>query len=253
MRINQLLVNKGFTLIELLITLAISGIIMTGVYSAFKSQQDSYLAQEQVAEMQQNIRAGLDIMEREIRMAGFDPTTEAGAGITTATAGRFGFTQDVNADNDGIDNDGDGATDETDGSEDVPNGKLGDSNESITFGFSAANDAGLDGVVDDLDGDGNLNDVAPLGRDTGGGFQPVAENIQAIEFNYLDEDGNITATLADIRSVQISILARARRPDRQYTDTNTYITSSGTNWGPFDDNYRRRFQTMTVKCRNMGL
>ena len=64
--------NRGFTLVELLIALAVSGIIMTGIFSAFKTQQDSYLAQEQVAEMQQNLRASLYIMTREIRMAGYD-------------------------------------------------------------------------------------------------------------------------------------------------------------------------------------
>jgi type IV pilus assembly protein PilW len=242
--------NKGFTLVEVLIALAISGLLMTAVYTAFQSQQRSYLAQDQVAEMQQNIRVGLDIMVREIRMAGFDPVGSADAGITTATVGRFSFTQDINADNDGIDNDGDGSTDENDGSENFPNGSLGDSNETVTYGFSNSDDSEPDGVVD---GGG----VASLGRDTGGGFQPVAENIQAIEFNYLDEDGNVTVALDDIRSVQISILARAQRPDRNYSDTRAYpdngTTPGGVTWGPFDDNFRRRFQTITVKLRNMGI
>jgi len=245
----------GFTLVELLIALAISGIIMTGVYSAFKSQQDSYLVQEQVAEMQQNIRAGLYVMVGEMRMAGFDIDSAANAGITTATIGRFGFTQDIiGAEPDGVDNDGDGTTDETDGSEpDYPDGDTGDANESITYGFSNAADSEPDGLVDG-------NGVAPLGRDTGGGFQAVAENIQAIEFYYTLSDGSQTSTptnLENIRSVQVSILARARRPDRNYTNTKTYpsagTTPGGATWGPYDDHFRRRFQTMTVKCRNMGL
>src|SRR6056297_2166131 len=103
MRVQQKFLNKGFTLIEVLITLAISGIIMTGVYTAFKSQQDSYLAQEQVAEMQQNIRTGLDIMTREIRMAGFDPDNRNQADILTANSNTLLFS--LVADNDGIDND----------------------------------------------------------------------------------------------------------------------------------------------------
>lgn len=248
MRIHLKLSNQGFTLIELLITLAISGIIMTGVYTAFKSQQDSYLAQEQVAEMQQNIRAALDIMVREVRMAGFDPSRDAEASITTATAGRFGFTQDIiGAEPDGIDNDGDGTTDETDGSEpDYSDGDTGDANETVTYGFAGGDDSEPNGIVDG-------NAVASLGRDTGGGFQPIAENIQAIEFNYLDEDGNTTATLADIRAVEISILARTFRPDRNYTNNNTYTTPGGQTWGPYDDSFRRRFQSMMVQCRNVGL
>jgi type IV pilus assembly protein PilW len=218
---------RGFTLVEVLIALAISGLLMTAVYVAFQSQQRSYLAQEQVAEVQQNIRAGVDFMVREIRMAGYDPTGIGNDGIEEATVGRFGFTSDSNAD-----------------------GDVEDTGESITYGFCNTFDSEPDGVVD---GGG----VASLGRDTGGGFQPVAENIQAIEFNYLDEDGNVTVALDDIRAVQISILARAQRPDRNYLDTRVYpdngTTPGGVTWGPFDDNFRRRFQTITVKLRNMGI
>ena len=243
---------KGFTLIEVLITLAISGILMTSVYAAFQAQQDSYLAQDQVAEMQQNIRAGIFMMTREIRMAGFDPTEGAGSGITTASVSQLAFTQDINADQDGLDNDADGSTDETDGSEDFPNGILGDSNEAIAYGFSNTNDADANGIVDDLNADGLQNDAAPLGRNTGGGFQPVAENIQAIEFQYLDSSGAVTATLADIKSIQISILARAGNPDRKFINSLAYTTASAAVWGPFNDNFRRRFEIVTVKCRNMG-
>lgn len=235
------LTNNGFTLVELLIAMAVSSIIMTGVYSAFKTQQDSYLAQEQVAEMQQNIRAGLYLMVSEIRMAGYDPTSSAGSGITVASSGQISFTLDENGD-----------------------GDTSDPNEAFDYGFTPATsnsnyDVARDGIPDvDSDGDG-VFDAMPLGRQISGagGYKDVAESIQAIEFNYLDENGNVTAALDDIRSVEISILARARRPDRNYSDNRTYpatgTTPGGATWGPFNDNYRRRFQTMTVNCRNMGL
>ncbi len=63
--------SKGFTLIELLIAMAISGIVAGAIFTAFKSQQKSYLIQDQVAEMQQNLRAAMDIIARDVRMAGF--------------------------------------------------------------------------------------------------------------------------------------------------------------------------------------
>ncbi len=231
------LTNDGFTLVEVLITLAIASVIMTGVYAAFKAQQNSYIVQEQVAEVQQNIRAGLDIIVSEIRMAGFDPERTAGAGITTVAAGQISFTQDLNGDGDTL-----------------------DTNEIVDYGFTPATsnpnyDVARDGVPDvDIDGDG-VPDAMALGRQSGGagGYQSVVENIQAIEFRYLDADGNVTATPADVASVQFSILARARRPDPGYQNTITYTTPSGASWGPFNDNFRRRFETMTVKCRNLGL
>ena len=49
--------RKGFTLLELLIAMALSIIIMAAIYSTYYSQQKSYLVQEQVAAMQQNLRA----------------------------------------------------------------------------------------------------------------------------------------------------------------------------------------------------
>lgn len=232
---------RGFTLVELMITVAISGIITAAIYSAYIAQQRTYLAQEQVAEMQQNIRAAIGMMEREIRMAGYDPNDDAGAGITIASAGRIGFTQDITNST--------GTASEGDGSLDGPN-------ENITFGFSNTHDSGPDGIAD--------AGVAPLGRDTGGGFQPIAENIQAIEFYYTMKDGTATtapATLADIRSVQVSILARAGQPDRNFTNTMTYTPASGTPWdlngaaagNAANDNFRRRLLITTVQCRNLGL
>lgn len=235
---NKICNFKGFTLVELMLTMAISGMIVAAIYSAYLSQQRTYLMQEQVAEMQQNIRAALDLLSREIRMAGYDPTGGAGAGITTASAGRIGFTKDI--------------TNST-GNASTGDGSLNGPNENITFGFSNANDSGPDGIAD--------AGIAPLGRNTGGGFQPIAENIQAIEFRYLDVNGAVTATLADIRAVQISILARAGRPDQDFTNSVTYTPASGVAWdlngaaagNAANDNFRRRLLITTVQCRNMGL
>ncbi len=63
--------NKGVTLIELLVALAISGILVGAIYRTFIAQQRTYTAQEQVVDMQQNVRAAMNRMTTEIRMAGF--------------------------------------------------------------------------------------------------------------------------------------------------------------------------------------
>ncbi len=65
--------QQGFSLTELLVAMVMVGIVMAAVYSTYKSQQDTYVAQEQVAEMQQNLRASLYQMARDLRMAGFNP------------------------------------------------------------------------------------------------------------------------------------------------------------------------------------
>jgi prepilin-type N-terminal cleavage/methylation domain-containing protein len=63
--------RKGITLIELLVALTISGILVSGVYRTFISQQHTYTVQEQVVDMQQNVRLAINRMTREIRMANF--------------------------------------------------------------------------------------------------------------------------------------------------------------------------------------
>jgi len=63
--------KKGLTLIELLIVLVISSILIAAIYRTFIHQQHSYTVQEQVVDMQQNVRIAINQMVREIRMAGF--------------------------------------------------------------------------------------------------------------------------------------------------------------------------------------
>ena len=134
-----------------------------------------------MAEMQQNLRAAMFFMAREIRMAGCNPTGGANAGFVTANVNTINFTMDLR----GKDPD------------DPADGDTGDPNENVTY------------ALGDSNGDGSIEIL----RDTGGGQQPVAENIDALDFVYLDENGNITASNMAIRSVQITIVARTGRGD----------------------------------------
>jgi prepilin-type N-terminal cleavage/methylation domain-containing protein len=63
--------ESGVTLIELLIVVVISALLTASVYTTFISQQKSYAIQTGVSDMQQNARAALALMERDLRMAGF--------------------------------------------------------------------------------------------------------------------------------------------------------------------------------------
>ncbi|MBM9513567.1 prepilin-type N-terminal cleavage/methylation domain-containing protein [Desulfogranum marinum] len=201
--------SRGFTLIELMIAMVISTMILAAVYGAYKVQQDHGLAQEQVTEMQQNLRVGLNALVREARYAGYDPD-DKGYGITGLGANEFRFT---------MDND-DGGMDSRD------------------LALYAPGDADAD----------DTNSV----RITSGG-SAVADNIEELEFRYLNEDNDVTTIPQDIRTVTITMLARADNPDRKFTSVMTYTSPSATTWGPHNDNFRRRMQSVTVKLRNMGL
>lgn len=222
--------HNGFTLVELLIAMLVGSVIMAAVMTSFQSQHKVYLAQDEVVAMQQNARVAMDMLVRDIRMAGYDPTGVAGAGFVTATtATQLTFTQDL---------DDSGGT-YISVSDPVEN----NADEKVSYRLNAS--------------------PAALGRVTGNGVvpQPVADNIVAIEFYYTLSDGSqvlnpSAAELPLIRSVQVSILARTAVGDQSYTNTKIYTPASGVafNGGnPFNDNFRRQLLTTTVQCRNMGL
>lgn len=212
--------DNGFTLIELLIALFIGSITMASIYTVFMSQQRSYYVQDQVARMDQTLRGGLDFLTRDLMAAGYDdPNNSANASIVAINLGSIQFTADRNED-----------------------GDVNDTGENVVYSLYVAADG-----------------IQKLGRNdlTGAlGNQAIAEYIEQIEFLYTMDDGTRTlapAVLNDIRSVQISILARAAEVDDKFRSAVTYTSAFGTNWIYPADNIRRRLLTTSVKIRNMGL
>jgi type IV pilus assembly protein PilW len=221
---RELRSQKGFTLMELMVAMAVAGIVMAGVYSAYYSQQKSFVVQDELAEMQQNLRAAMFFMAREIRMAGCNPTGGANAKIENdSTANTIHFTMDLR----GKDPD------------DPADGDTSDPNEDITY------------TLADLDGNG----ITEIVRDTGGGQQIVAENIDALDFRYLNESGSdFAGSYMAIRSVQITIVARTGRGDLGYQDTTSYTNLQGAQiLASPSDNFRRKTLATNIKCRNLGL
>lgn len=78
--INQ----EGVSLIELLVVLIICGIAVAGVYRVFVAQTKAYVVQDQVIEVQQGIRNGMEILLKDLRMTGFDDDRPASK-ITVTT------------------------------------------------------------------------------------------------------------------------------------------------------------------------
>jgi type IV pilus assembly protein PilW len=181
--------SAGFTLIEMLIALAIGSVLLASVYTFYINQKRLYDMREQVAEMQQNARAGIALMVRDIRMAGYNPLGVPGIGIRTATADMLRITMDLN---------GDGDTD--------------DANEDITYAlYDSADDGDLD-----------------LGRQAAGGQNtPVAENIVRLNFVYTLANGATTSTPptpGHIRLIQTTLTAQVGRPDARYGPHGGYRT-----------------------------
>jgi type IV pilus assembly protein PilW len=70
-RNKKRLTDQGFTLVELLVAMAISLVVMGAIFLTFKSQQDSYIIQDQITATQQNLRSAMYILTRDIQMAGY--------------------------------------------------------------------------------------------------------------------------------------------------------------------------------------
>ena len=71
--------SKGLAFIELLVALVLFGMVVAGIYRLFIAQNTAYVVQDQVVEVQQNIRSAMEILLRDIRMAGFDDDNAASA------------------------------------------------------------------------------------------------------------------------------------------------------------------------------
>ncbi len=181
--------QRGVTLTELLIALALGLFSIAAVYGVHLNQVKRQIVQEDVLAMQQTARAALDMMAREIRMAGYDPMEVNRDAVSSNDFHGLGYHPTelhVRADLNG-------------------NGVPTDSKESIVY------------LYDDS--------TSTLRRKVGGGGrQPVAEHIEAFTFSYLDALGHPTTHAPSIRAVDVQVTARAAHADSQYPENEGYRT-----------------------------
>lgn len=271
--------RKGITLIELLVALSVSGILVAGVYKTFVAQQHTFTVQEQVLDMQQNVRLSITGMTRELRMAGF-----GGGGISGWDSTEFFKHGAIFGAYTGVVNPGPGGTSVTvlEGFEPIvrttmsdpvaaniktisvggdasgifdqpPNPKIyisvngieahhilsvaydsGQNKTNITF-------AGWDKLVaDHQQGEpvyviaavtysvGMFDGKSCLMRDDhlGSGPQPVADNIEGLQFEYFDVNGNVTAVPADIRMIRATVVAMPDHADKDLASSRRKVTTN---------------------------
>jgi prepilin-type N-terminal cleavage/methylation domain-containing protein len=268
--------SRGVTLIELMIALVISAALIAGLFRMFVSQQASYATQEQVTDMQQNVRVAVNQMIREIRMAGFAGKGDNAPGINdiiNVFKNVNGFTSIIapvdETTVDGITHDQItvlGAYDFVStlaapanvGDKTVTlNGTApfnGDLKKYLCLGgqylYEVESAAGNVVTLMDknllgenhsqgdtvfmvkaityglrMDADG----VTPIlfrNENTGGGRQPLAENIENLQFRYLLADGTENDAPGDptqIRGVRIMITARSQRSDPQSKEPGGFL------------------------------
>jgi prepilin-type N-terminal cleavage/methylation domain-containing protein len=76
---------RGLSLTELVVTIALFAVVMAGVINTWSKAQEAYFIGSESAEIQQNVRAAMDFMVRELRSAGRDATVCAFDYATSST------------------------------------------------------------------------------------------------------------------------------------------------------------------------
>lgn len=70
MKISKLKNNRGVSLIEILVAMFLTGIITAAIFEVYINQHKNWTIQGEITDMQQNARASIDELTRQIRMAG---------------------------------------------------------------------------------------------------------------------------------------------------------------------------------------
>ncbi len=195
--------QDGFTLVELLVAIAMFAMVIMGIFYLWSGDQMAYLQGSAAADTQQDARAAMEQLARDIRLAGYDPCryvqqtpappnppgtscSDPGANplntrsafdpvragifqietiVPTATSIRIRMDRDV-----------DGGTAGTD--------------EDITFTY---------------DGGGQR---LFRNRNDGSGDQELARNITSFQLEYFNAAGVAPANALDIRLVRITLTAQ---------------------------------------------
>jgi prepilin-type N-terminal cleavage/methylation domain-containing protein len=227
--------EKGFTLLEIIIGLAVASVVATAVYAIFTVQHRIYLGQKQIADLQQNLRTCMYLLEEDIKHACLDPLKTARPSILMADRQVFRFQSDLNEN---------GHVFNSDPGVNPLAAQSGiDPNETLGFRLGQSEKQGLRSLI----------------RDVWEGRQTLADHIETLDFVYLDADGNrlsplplIQANLRLIRSVEVTLVARSNHPVQGQRDTAVYSNLRGDvlvtgNGAP----YYRRSLSKIIHLRNV--
>ena len=170
--------NRGFSLIELLVAMVIMSVVSLAIYSVFSVASRTYTTQGVTADVQQSVRAAMEVMLQDIREAGLDSTASGNFGIELAETTKLRFTSD--SIDEGI-NDFNGVLDDIH-SERVTYVLQGTQLDQILYETTASEES-----------------------------EPLITDVQNLTFTYFDAEGNNLGSpvpalqLADIRTIKVSI------------------------------------------------
>ena len=158
----------GFTVTELVLALAIMMMVMAAIVSLLISLNRVYAAQNVIAGVQQVTRAGINIMTRNIRLAGLNPLKINRIGILEASVNKIRFQHDTN------------------GNGTIETGQDEDSAYLLN---------GNHQLIRQKDGNSRSN-------------KSLVDHVSDLTFKYVDRNNEETSILDEIHTVEISLTVR---------------------------------------------
>jgi Tfp pilus assembly protein PilW len=195
---------RGYTFIELLVSMVFTFILLGVIYAVYRVQVHTVKVQEKRQEAQEYARAVLDMMVREIRNAGYNPTQlilptglNCGGtplpgipGVVSATSTLFKLTYDYR------------------GSSSTPDGNCDDADEEITYEYQTP------GPQSCSTGTGDIV------RTANGTSEVLTDcNVTGVTFQYYAQNSSTVMSLivvANIQRVKVSLTVQSKDPDGQF-------------------------------------
>ena len=229
--------ERGFSLMEVLISMSVFTIVMFAVYSTYVSGAGTYAKGDMKADIHQNTRGSMELMVREIRLAGYfpenfpfimppGPPTGCGAlvGISNAQPTTITICSDIDGDN---------------------------SSELVTYTW--VGDTNGDNVVDP--GENEIR--RQVTDDTG--LQPqevIAFNISAFQLSYRDPTNTLINPVPGVCGDNINPPCDIGRVIVTMTGSEPVSQSAaigGRSPSPFATRVRNYQLVTDVRPRNLGL
>lgn len=285
--------TKGLTLVELLVALVLSSLLIAALYETFVKQHKTYTIQEQVVDTQQNVRAAIVRMSREIRMSGFGRVRGEymqGRGyisrilpmeLLDSGDRRYIFEHVINRDRPSpgwitvimalTSESQISHLVEAPSRREIVVDRVRYDRDREIFDLANKRFISIDGVESNIVSNITEEEIGGRRRyrislvhpllysypretpvypiravcfyvgqrsEIGGSSAPLAENIEAVEFEYFDSLGRQTALDDEVRLVRLTVTARTRAPDPERKG---------------EDGYRRRQISANLQIRNLAL
>ncbi|MBT1076600.1 prepilin-type N-terminal cleavage/methylation domain-containing protein [Geobacter grbiciae] len=219
--------RRGFTLVELLVTMFVAALVIMAATTTFIVQNKMASVQSATSDVQISGQMVMDMLERDIRMAGF--------GVSKAT----GLAASDNAlANDATCSVGTDAV-QIRYSTAISSGST---RGSRAYNYYVSKDPANPGLM--------RQDLLP-----GGATDPIASNVEDLQISGVYDDDGSAVNLGNVdparpMRVTLQILLKSQARD---SDSTTAPPTIGNGIARAADGYRRRTYSVTVSPRNFGL